>query len=189
MTSEERRKRYQKEYYEKNKKRLLELQRIRNKKNYQDKKEVYNQRSRAWREANPERTKKHEEKARIKHGEKLKKRSADWYLNNKETARRQTRQRKLKKYGLTEDDYQALLVQQNYRCAICGSSKALEKMNTNLYVDHCHKTGGVRGLLCQKCNAGLGMFKESLELIKRAAVYLNNSSSGATLMKNKSESK
>ncbi len=73
-------------------------------------------------------------------------------------------------YGLTVDDYRTLHAKQKGLCAICGREKALE-------VDHDHKTGRkrgrVRGLLCRRCNTGLGKFKDSSELLKRAAMYVS----------------
>lgn len=70
------------------------------------------------------------------------------------------------KHNLTKEDYEKLLKKQNYKCAIC---QEYEK----LVVDHCHTNLKVRGLLCQKCNSGLGMFKDNLESLKNAIKYLN----------------
>jgi hypothetical protein len=72
------------------------------------------------------------------------------------------------KYGITLDQYKILFVQQNGSCKICA---ALPKIKA-LAVDHCHKTGKVRGLLCGLCNRGLGMFKDNTILLYKAADYL-----------------
>lgn len=72
-------------------------------------------------------------------------------------------------YGITLKDYNNLFKQQNGLCAIC-SKKAKNKFELN--VDHCHKTNIVRGLLCRKCNTGLGHFRDSIELLERGALYL-----------------
>ena len=84
------------------------------------------------------------------------------------------RRRNLKeKYGLTEDSYEELLNSQNNGCKICGA-----KANTfdkPLSVDHCHTTGKVRGLLCNQCNTGLGMFKDNIETLQLAIEYLKES--------------
>ena len=84
----------------------------------------------------------------------------------------------LKKYGLTEEDYKSLLEGQQGRCAICRSDET-QRTNTryNLFVDHCHATGKVRGLLCHHCNVGLGHFKDQQELLNKAIEYLNETSS------------
>lgn len=70
-------------------------------------------------------------------------------------------------YGVSEDDYFEMLAEQNYRCAICR-----DKYARNLCVDHCHKTGIVRGLLCSRCNAGVGMLGDSAEGLEVALGYL-----------------
>ena len=85
----------------------------------------------------------------------------------KEYYSRNSRKIKLKKYGLTEELYTKMLKEQNYQCRICGLSPSY-----NLYVDHDHKTGLVRGLLCLQCNAGLGNFRDNTQLLQRAIKYL-----------------
>lgn len=70
-----------------------------------------------------------------------------------------------KKYGLTLEAYEALLAEQEGSCFICHSEE-------DLVVDHDHDTGDVRGILCRKCNSGLGMFKDNPELLTKAAEYL-----------------
>ena len=67
--------------------------------------------------------------------------------------------------------YKKLLIQQKNKCAICGKHKSLQKCNLN--IDHNHKTGKVRGLLCNSCNLGLGSFQDSSILLNRAAKYIN----------------
>lgn len=69
-------------------------------------------------------------------------------------------------YGITIDDFDALLKSQNGLCAIC------ECRLTSPHVDHCHKSGQVRGLLCSPCNKGLGHFKDDPLVIRRALAYL-----------------
>lgn len=69
------------------------------------------------------------------------------------------------KYKITSDDFDRMLAVQKGRCAICEEE-------TGLHVDHCHAKGSVRGLLCVRCNRGLGYFKDKPELLKRAASYL-----------------
>lgn len=70
-------------------------------------------------------------------------------------------------YDLTEEQYDKMFENQNGRCAICfGESKI------KLSVDHCHKTGKVRGLLCRKCNLGIGFLNDSVDFLSRAIKYL-----------------
>lgn len=78
---------------------------------------------------------------------------------------------RLKKYGITIEEYNSLLEKQNGKCAICGAAIG-DNSGNRLYVDHNHKTGKVRGLLCSACNFGIGKFKDSPELLKKAAIYL-----------------
>lgn len=62
-------------------------------------------------------------------------------------------------YGITLDDYILMLEKQNYKCAICGTNKSGDENNT-FWVDHNHKTGKVRGLLCVSCNIILGAYEK-----------------------------
>ena len=80
------------------------------------------------------------------------------------------RRRHLKRYyGITEVDFDAMLTQQCGRCAICNST---EHNGINWHVDHCHATGKVRGLLCQKCNWMLGAVRDSIAILRAAILYL-----------------
>lgn len=76
-----------------------------------------------------------------------------------------------RKYGITEEQYNELLLEQAGKCAIC-----LKKPRTRaLAVDHDHKTNEIRGLLCSRCNHGLlGNAHDSIEMLKRALDYLEN---------------
>jgi len=86
---------------------------------------------------------------------------------------------KLKTYKITEDDYNNMLQRQNGFCALCqketvGYIDKYTKKGKPLVIDHCHKTGGVRGLLCSKCNNGLGMFKDDIMILYKAIEYIND---------------
>lgn len=84
-----------------------------------------------------------------------------------------------RKYNLTWEEYVGLYNKQEGRCKICGSFLLLtgkSKSKTQIaHVDHCHNTMKIRGLLCQVCNTGLGMFKDSEILLANARIYLNES--------------
>lgn len=73
------------------------------------------------------------------------------------------------KYGLTQAGYETILAGQGMACAIC---KQVPAKGIRLAVDHSHTTGKVRGLLCQGCNAGLGMFRDNPERLEAAMAYL-----------------
>ena len=74
-------------------------------------------------------------------------------------------------YGISTDEYDAMLAEQGGLCAICRGPQT--SISPNLCVDHCHDTGKVRGLLCNGCNGGLGLLKDSPELLRNAIDYLN----------------
>lgn len=76
-------------------------------------------------------------------------------------------------YGLSQTEYEALLTAQGGKCAICGTSDWPGK-DHRPHVDHCHETGRVRGLLCDFCNRGLGMFSDDPARLRAAAVYLES---------------
>jgi hypothetical protein len=80
-----------------------------------------------------------------------------------------------KKYGITLNKYNDMLSAQGGVCAICSQpeTRMLRGKVAALSVDHCHTTGKVRGLLCNRCNIGLQMFKDNAELIQKASEYLN----------------
>ena len=83
----------------------------------------------------------------------------------------QRRGQLMSQYGLTNNDYARMLQEQNGKCAICGSESG-DKTRKHLYVDHCHKSGIVRGLLCCNCNHMLGKVKDDIEILKKAISYL-----------------
>lgn len=78
---------------------------------------------------------------------------------------------RLRQYGLSPERHDEMLAQQDGRCAICGRTAA-ESGKKVLSVDHCHASGEVRGLLCGMCNTGLGHFRDNVELLLTAALYL-----------------
>ena len=78
----------------------------------------------------------------------------------------------MRTYGITLQDYNAMFEEQDGRCAICGVHQS--ELKRALAVDHDHGTGEVRGLLCQKCNAGIGNLRDDASLLKRAACYLGD---------------
>lgn len=72
------------------------------------------------------------------------------------------------RYGITPDDYDRMHEAQGGRCALCRNSEA----NRRLAVDHDHKTGKVRALLCARCNTALGNLRDDPALMIRAAAYV-----------------
>lgn len=116
-------------------------------------KEKFAARDKAWREANPERAKENRRRS---------------YLKNKEqNLAYSTMYNRKRRYGVTDEEYQTLLIKQNGVCAICSKT-----CTRQLALDHDHDTGKVRGLLCNSCNRGLGYFKDSQVLLGNARDYL-----------------
>jgi len=87
-------------------------------------------------------------------------------------------QRYFIKYNINKHEYNELIKKCNNRCTICKQKETNTDSKTNkkysLSVDHCHKTGNVRGLLCSSCNNGLGFFKDNIELLNNAINYLTD---------------
>lgn len=79
----------------------------------------------------------------------------------------QKRNAALKKYGLTLVEFEEMLKRQEGKCAICGKTP-----KENLCVDHCHRTGKVRGLLCRACNRSIGQLGDTEEALMKAVHYL-----------------
>lgn len=78
-------------------------------------------------------------------------------------------------YGITEETYQQILKSQDYKCLICERKDS--ELSKKLAVDHNHITGEIRGLLCDRCNRGLGLFKDDVETLSKAIRYLNKKGS------------
>jgi len=94
-----------------------------------------------------------------------------WYRANRDKQAAHSRRGKLKyKYGITEDEYDALLRTQGGGCAICGDMRT----DRRLHIDHDHDSGRVRGVLCRACNVSLGQMREKPALLRRAAQYLED---------------
>ena len=91
-------------------------------------------------------------------------------MNNGLMVTKDRRRHLRRSYGLTPEEYDALVVAQDGRCAICE-----DELGNGLYVDHDHATGRVRGLLCDDCNNGIADFGEDLDTMERASAYLEAS--------------
>ena len=74
------------------------------------------------------------------------------------------------RYGLTEAKWEALFQAQGRKCAICATDNPKSKVGW--HTDHDHKTGTVRGILCENCNRGLGMYQDDIGFLRKAAAYL-----------------
>ncbi len=90
--------------------------------------------------------------------------------NPKNVGDNQRRYTLRKAFGITPEKYEELLQGQNCCCAIC--LRHYSEFKKRLAVDHCHKTGAIRGLLCIYCNRGLAAYHDKSDYFRRAADYL-----------------
>ena len=105
--------------------------------------------------------------------DKVKKSHAKYYKSHK----KEVKNSMLKsRYGITIDDYNNMFKEQNGKCAICDIHQVA--LNKSFCIDHNHETGEVRGLLCSRCNYGLGFFDDSSKNMKSAIRYLKKHKSG-----------
>jgi len=96
-----------------------------------------------------------------------------WKPNAEQRARSNKRIRewnRTKLSGFTPKDFEQTLANQNGRCAICQTD---DPGKTNWHADHDHETGQKRGVLCHKCNTGLGLLKDDVDVLCAAIEYLN----------------
>jgi hypothetical protein len=114
------------------------------------------------------------EEERIKH----RKEATEWRKNNP----LKSKAIKIRKYGITLEQFNELLEAQSGECAICGMSDRSNPVKFPL-VDHCHTGNHVRGLLCSNCNHGLGHFKDSPALLRKAAKYVEKNGLFGPIMK------
>ena len=93
-------------------------------------------------------------------------------LKNKTVYKQRVRNSTLKKYNLTHDSYIELLQQQDCVCKICGIPADKAPGKGVLCVDHDHETNKIRGLLCSRCNTGIGLFFDDVLILQNAINYL-----------------
>ncbi|MGK9270474.1 endonuclease VII domain-containing protein [Williamsia muralis] len=108
-----------------------------------------------------ERTRQYAQENKARRNERLQ----EWRRANPDAARaKDLRARYMRKYGLTPDDVAAMKAAQDGRCLICG-------VEGELFVDHCHTTGRVRGALCPSCNTFLGRVEANPVILERMRDY------------------
>jgi hypothetical protein len=100
--------------------------------------------------------------------EKEKEKLREYYAKNKSSFRKYS----LKAlYGLSEDQFEDMKHNQDYACKICRTHE--KNLKRGLFVDHCHETNRVRGLLCQSCNTMLGNAKDNILVLQAGIAYLS----------------
>lgn len=151
-----------------------------------DQQDKANVRTRQWRAKNPELNRaqhqRNNQSWRARNVAKVKANSERAYAKIKanpsalQERMRKQRERFLRnRYGLSNGDFQALMFAQDGRCKICDIVLVLaggREVQAVACVDHDHSTGEVRGILCRKCNRGLGWWNDDVALMRRAVSYL-----------------
>lgn len=118
-------------------------------------------------ERNKEKILKQAKEYRDTHKEERLKYNQEWVKKNN----KQYRTKQLQyKYGITIEDYDALREEQDFCCAICAKHEL--EFKKSLCVDHDHKTGAVRQLLCQNCNTALGLLEEDKGIVYSLLAYI-----------------
>ena len=94
----------------------------------------------------------------------------------KENAEHQSLLRRFSNHGLTLDQYHSLVEKQDFRCIVCSvvPDDSYGGSHDGFHIDHDHVSGRVRGLLCKHCNVGIGMLKDSEEVLLSAVEYLRS---------------
>lgn len=124
-------------------------------------------RVKTWQEANKDKVRTYEQRS------KEKRRPLDRAYNKDYMARNKARTadvRRQRLYGVTSAQVEAMLQEQDGRCAICNRHQS--ECSGTFHVDHSHRTGQAHRVLCRNCNTGLGFFNDSPELLRWAATYL-----------------
>lgn len=75
------------------------------------------------------------------------------------------------KYNISPEEFQNMLIEQNFKCAICFK-EFKDTVQDSPRVDHCHKTEKIRGLLCNLCNSGIGKLGDSILSLTQASAYI-----------------
>jgi len=81
-------------------------------------------------------------------------------------------------YGVTEKELSGMLDAQKGACAVCNDSLYHADEERRPRIDHCHSTGKIRGLLCHKCNTGIGLLNDDIRILKSAVKYLTGGHCG-----------
>jgi hypothetical protein len=160
-------------------KRRPEVARAAAKKFRETHKEQRRREAREYAAANPEKIRANKKRYHERHSEKVKQASVAWA---RKTNANLTRNRKayLRRYGLTPESYEQMILSQDNKCAICEKRETAANYKTGkvwaLAIDHDHTTGHTRALLCHRCNLFLGAAEDSVELLSSAIRYLEKHS-------------
>lgn len=152
----------------------------------EEQKRIRAEASRVWRKNNPEKAAQHSKTYKENNRDKIRAqqrkwvnenkekqlaKSKEWYHSNKDRVKNTIL---IRQFGITLSRYNEMAEAQNGKCAICDTLP--DSQSQILNVDHCHKSGKVRSLLCRGCNVGLGNLKDDPILLEKAATYIRKHS-------------
>ena len=101
-----------------------------------------------------------------KNKDRLNAKSRAYYAANRtEQIQKATARNLMRQYGITPEQRDQMVANQDGKCAVCGSEE-------KLHIDHHHGTGQIRAMLCDNCNKGIGMFMDDPQLLSAAAQYV-----------------
>ena len=107
-------------------------------------------------------------------------RTKEWREKNPVQYKKGQTNRVLAKYGMDLEAFTRMRDEQGGKCAMPGCGAGIDEVpSTFTHIDHCHETGKVRGILCNKCNRGLGFFNDDITRLEAAILYLNEAAMGA----------
>jgi hypothetical protein len=123
-----------------------------------------------WRIDNRDKLQEQRIRYRKKNKERIAMQMKEFYKNNPQKMRQYQLRRFFDLYGITMEQYKVMYDNQEGKCPICGRHE--NELVKSLCIDHDHKTGSIRDLLCVKCNVGLGWFDDDIERLSSAILYL-----------------
>jgi len=127
----------------------------------------------AWRRGNKEKIKEYNNNYKNLNKDRLMMKAKEWINKNPDRIKEINIKEKMStRYGITPSDYAKILISQGGVCAICGIDTP--GRCGRFHIDHCHDTGVVRGLLCSRCNMGIGQLRDSVEIMLSAIRYLES---------------
>jgi len=101
--------------------------------------------------------------------EKINKKNKEWYNNNPSKVKNQ---KLVYSYGITLNQWQDMLISQEFKCKICQKKLDPKENGKEIHVDHNHKTHKVRAILCKRCNSIIGLCDEDKQVLESAIKYL-----------------
>jgi len=136
------------------------------------------ERTAKYRSENPDKIKEAQKRSydRLKSDPDRIKKLREWQKQYREKNRKALSDGERKRrFGITPEKYAELFKSQNGTCAICKNPETATRLGKvkALSVDHCHKSGVIRGLLCSDCNTGIGKLKDDISVLQSAIQYLS----------------